>query len=664
MAEDAREAARQAPAAEPMPPCRHACPVHVDVRRYLAQVAEGDYTGALATVIERNPLPAVCGRVCMRPCEDYCRRSDVDDPLAIAWLKRAASDHGEYPTPEPAEARDEKVAVVGSGPAGLTAAFDLAMLGYRVTLFEAMPELGGMLRYGIPEYRLPAEAIRRDVDHILAAGVDAKTGVTVGEDVSSDELDRDFDATVMAIGLQGSRKLPIPGADLPLVTSALPFLAAARSGKDAGIGTRPVVIGGGNVAFDVARTALRLGAESVTLACLESREEMPASEQEIEEGELEGVDVRAGWGPTAVTGEAAVDGVDFKRCTRVFDADGRFSPEFDEDETMHVGGDSVVFATGQGVDLGGLEAPTTERGLLSADASTCELTPDGLYACGDAVVGPSKIIDAIAAGHRAAAAVHAQLGGDRTLLDELLAEAERIEDLPESVKETTRETARMSMPGECGPDSACDFHEIEEGYARLDAVREALRCLACTGGARLIQEKCAACMNCVRVCPYDAVSPGPDGYPVFDLDACRACGACAAECPAVAIEFVARPDEDLLVRLDAALAEGAPAGPISFVCSYSCAVGLAEDSAERTVVLPCLNRLSEPLVLKAYERGAASVIVGSCFPEGCQYGASADTVERRLAQVTELLESVGLSFERQETCDLEELAGVAGGDGA
>jgi coenzyme F420-reducing hydrogenase delta subunit/NAD-dependent dihydropyrimidine dehydrogenase PreA subunit len=157
---------------------------------------------------------------------------------------------------------------------------------------------------------------------------------------------------------------------------------------------------------------------------------------------------------------------------------------------------------------------------------------------------------------------------------------------------------------------------------------------------------------------------GRASYPVFDLDVCRACGACAAECPAVAVEFVARPDEDLLVRLDAALAEGAPAGPVSFVCSYSCAVGLAEDSAERTVVLPCLNRLSEPLVLKAYERGAASVVVGSCFPEGCQYGASADTVERRLAQVTQLLESVGLSFERQETCDLEVLAGVAGGDGA
>jgi NADPH-dependent glutamate synthase beta subunit-like oxidoreductase len=259
------------------PPCRSKCPVHIDVPGYVTAVAEGRFTDALGIVLERNPLPSVCGRVCLRPCEEGCRRCNLDDPLAIASLKRAAADFGVYPALEVSAKRAQKIAVIGAGPAGLTAAHDLAAFGFQVTLFEEKPKLGGMLRYGIPNYRLPDSALDRDIKYILGLGIEVRTGVRVGRDITVEELNDTYDGVIITVGLQGSRPLPLPGADLPRVLAALPFLEQAANGERVDLGQSVVVVGGGNVAMDVARTARRMGAKQVRVVCLESLAEMPAS---------------------------------------------------------------------------------------------------------------------------------------------------------------------------------------------------------------------------------------------------------------------------------------------------------------------------------------------------------------------------------------------------
>lgn len=623
------------------PPCRLACPVHLDIQKYLAQVAEGAFTDALSTILRGNPLPATCGRICSHPCEDECRRRKVDDPLAIASIKRAAADHGAYPDVKPAVGRPHKVAVIGSGPAGLTAVYDLAKWGYEVTLFESQPELGGMLRYGIPPYRLPTSELDRDIEHIMSVGVEVVTGTRVGKDVTLAQLQKDFDAVLVAVGLAVSKALPIPGADLPGVLLALPFLETVNTGGKPEIGKHVIVIGGGNVAIDVARSALRVGAETVRMACLESAEEMPASPWEIEEAKEEGIVMHPSRGPKAITGTQRADGLDLVECPSVFDEEGRFAPKFNEDKKFHLEGDTVVFAIGQGTALEGLDVPASPRGMIEADRETLETGLPGVFAAGDAVTGPGRAVDAIASGHRAAAAIHRKLTGDQIGLVVLDLEMEAIGQLPEKVIEKVPVRWRVGMPKVGPAERVANFDEMELGYARAQAAEEAQRCMSCTAGARLDSDKCAACVTCVRVCPFEVPTFADDGLPEFPLVGCQACGACAGACPAQAIELAGYPESELYGRLEEAL--GREVSPLAaFVCSYRLPGQELAAGDVRVVPVPCLVRMSDNLLLKAFELGAAKVLVAACSTNECRYPGAVGLVGARIKRMAELLGEIGL----------------------
>jgi len=628
---------------ELLAPCRAACPVHVDVPRYVQALAEGRFSDALGIVIERNPLPAVCGRVCLRPCEDGCRRCQLDEPLAIAQLKRAASDHGKYPTLEPVEKRAERVAVVGAGPAGLTAAYDLARLGYGVTLFESKPEAGGMLRYGIPAYRLPAQAIAEDVRFIADHGVDIVCGKTLGADLDLEQLRADYDAVVVAAGLQASRPLPIPGNDLPGTATALPYLAACRDGQPPALGERVIVVGGGNVAIDVARSARRAGAREVTMVCLESRDEMPASPHEIHDAEEEGVKFVPSRGMKAVVGTDHVEGLETVRCVSVFDADRRFAPTYDESDRQVIEGDAVIFAVGQGADVASLGLETTPRGLLVVDPATLATPTEGVYAAGDVTCGPTKVIDAIAAGHRVAASIHATLDGDDRLLEMLDEDFEKLGPIPEAVAVRLETRRRVQCERLEVYEAVETFDEVEEGYTKYEAAREAQRCLACTTGAQLDRDKCASCLTCSRVCPYGVPVFQPGGYPYFNADACRACGACAAECPAGAIRLGGWNEEDVADKVAAGLRRPEKDKVIGFVCGYTHDLPSLLGKDAEIITVSCLLRVSDRIVLGAFESGAKKVVFSGCTEEGCRFPHAMPLVAERVCRVRALLEEAGMA---------------------
>lgn len=626
------------------PPCRSKCPVHIDIPGYLTAIAEDRFTDALEIILEHNPLPSVCGRVCLRPCEEGCRRCQLDEPVAICSLKRAAADLGAYPIAQRARPRAESVAVVGGGPAGLTAAYDLAQLGFGVTIYEEQPRLGGMLRYGIPAYRLPDAALDNDIGYILSHGVKVEPGMRVGRDITIDELRKCHDAVIVTAGLQASRALPIPGADLTRALTALPFLAAARRGETLDLGRRVVVVGGGNVAMDVARTARRMGEPEVHVVCLESEEEMPASEEELHEAELEGIKVHCSWGPREVLGEddAGVCGLAVTRCTSVFDDDKRFSPEFDESVVEKFEADTVIFATGQSADVGDLGVGLTPRGAITVDPITLETTSKGVYAAGDVVSGPTKIIDAIAAGHRVAACVVRDLTGDARPLAELDEENVTLGEVPPSMKSKLELRRRVQMERLEFYDAVQCFDEVELGYTEYEAMREAQRCLGCTTGATVSREKCSACLTCVRVCPHGAPGVKVGGFLYFDAEACHACGACASQCPAQAISLAGYTEEDMDRRVERALRGASPDAALLFECSCTPNLPMLYGGDVRELTVPCLLRVSERTVMRALRMGASRVAFTGCVESTCRYPHARSFVEERAARIRMILSQLGM----------------------
>ncbi len=624
-------------------PCRSKCPVHIDVPGYITAIAEGRFTDALEIVLERNPLPSVCGRVCLRPCELGCRRCNVDEPLAIASLKRAAADFGAYPSITPGPRLGLSAAIVGGGPAGLTAAYDLALAGFDVTIYESNERLGGMMRYGIPNYRLPDAALDKDIDHILSLGITARTNTVVGRDITIEGLRDSHDAVIVTAGLQGSRALPIPGADAGSVLAALPFLAAAARGERIDVGRSVVVVGGGNVAMDVARTARRMGADEVHVVCLESADEMPASEEEISEARTEGVKVHCSWGPTAVAVEEdGVCGLDVQRCVSVFDDERRFSPSFDSDVVQRFGGDTVIFATGQSADVADLGLDLTARGALAVDPMTLLTSAPGVYSAGDVVSGPTKIIDAIAAGHRVAGCVLRDLADRPEVLAELDEENVVLGQVPDSMKAKTDQRRRIRQETLEFYEAVETFDEVEQGYTEYEAAREAQRCLGCTTGARLAREKCASCLTCMRVCPYGAPGVKVAGFLYFDAETCHACGACASQCPAQAISLEGHSEEDLLRRIEATLAGAGPDTTLVFGCGCTPVLPSVPGADVRVLRVTCLLRVSEAVALKTLRLGAQRIALAGCVESNCRYPHTRDLVGQRIAAIRATLAQLGL----------------------
>ncbi|MBI4165516.1 MAG: FAD-dependent oxidoreductase, partial [Acidobacteria bacterium] len=600
--------------------CQHACPVHTDARGYVRAVAEGDYERAYLIARGPNPLASLCGRICGAPCEAACRRGSIDQPIAIRALKRFVCEQfGVEASPDPGarhfpylkesttdracddadelrhllgllarqdfpKPSGERVAVIGSGPAGLAAAHDLALMGFRPVVFEMEPVPAGMLYTGVPGYRLPRDLIRAEVAVIESMGAEIRCNTQVGRDVTFDELRRDFAAVIIACGAKRSRALPIPGVEAIGVLGGVDFLRDAALGKEVALGQRVIVIGGGNVAYDVARTVLRQeeydvsrvaarmrGVREVNLVCLESLEEMPADTVEIVEGAEEGIVRHNGWGPREILvreedGQKFVTGVQFVRCTSVYDENKRFAPKFDESTVTTVEGDTVLLSVGQSADLSFLD-PARDRIEMRSpqqivnDPATGATSAPGVFVAGDIAYGPRLMIHAIASGKQAARSVYRFLRG--------------VEIAPEEVQfhfpiekyrreKTYEQRLREHIPTLAAEERLKDpAAQVERGYGPDQATSEAGRCLDCGVNTIFDGERCILCGGCVDVCPtvclklvsldrvehtteFETVTrrllgeealAAPEEFSAIikDEDRCIRCGLCAQRCPTTAI---------------------------------------------------------------------------------------------------------------------------------
>jgi heterodisulfide reductase subunit A len=484
-------------------PCKSACPVHTSAQGYVALIGQERFEDAYHLASEPNPFPSVCGRICTHVCESACTRGRVDAPIAIAGLKRFVAD--QVGAAEPVQAMpvvyDQRVAIVGAGPAGLAAARELALYGYKTTVFEALPVAGGMLRVGIPEYRLPKNVLESEVDRILAHGVELKLGQRCGSDFTVDSLlEQGYGAVLLATGLQQSKTLPIPGADLPGVERAIELLRERALGGTPTVGGRVVVIGGGDVAYDAGRSALRLGAQTVTLACIEDESCVPASAEERHEGAEEGIELVTSLMPVEILGKDSVTGIKFQRCT-LGEANERGwrPPAPVEGDFVELECDTVVFAVGQALDeelLAGASGVELERGQIGFDRETMMTGREGVFAAGDAAaVAPWTAIEAIAAGRRAARSIHNFLRAEK-LADVWEGEQPRVE-IADSALASLEPQARTLMPELEAAARRTGWQEVQLGFSAEQAVAEARRCLNCAG--------CSDCRSCESVCPAGAI---------------------------------------------------------------------------------------------------------------------------------------------------------------
>jgi NADH-quinone oxidoreductase subunit F len=472
--------------------CQHACPAGIDVPNYVAAIADGDYAKSVEIIRERNPFPAVCGRICIHPCEYKCRRGELDQAVAIRALKRVASDwyfENIGPQREPFEVtRPQKVAVVGAGPSGLTCAYFLTKMGYQTTVFEAQPVAGGMLGIAVPEFRLPREVIEEEIQYIQNCGVEIRYNSPIdAKHTFSDLLNEGFSAVFIAAGAQASKRIGIPGEEEGLagLYYGLEFLTQVRTGKTVPLSGKTVIIGGGNVAVDVARTALRAGAQEAQIFCLEPRDEMPAWEQDVDEAVDEGIVINPDLSPGKITHEEGrVTGVEFTRCISVFDDEGSFNPTCNLDDTRFVDADNVIISIGQAADMSFLDADSKlERelwGTLVVDTNTLATNVPGVFAGGDFTTGPTFVIRAIASGRRAAIAIDKYLGGDTSRVYIPDEKSPRHTGTKLALeKESTEDKPRVEVEFEDANERIKDFREVEKGFSEEEAYSEAIRCLRC-----------------------------------------------------------------------------------------------------------------------------------------------------------------------------------------
>lgn len=492
-------------------PCKSECPAHIAVQGYIKLAAQGKYTDALELIKKNNPFPAVCGRICPHKCESACSRNGLDEPLAIDDIKKFIAEQDLNAerrfVPKKRHNYGKSIAVIGAGPSGLSCAYYLAIDGYQVTVFEKQEKLGGMLALGIPAFRLEKDVVQAEIEILKELGVTFKTGVEVGKDVSLADLRKQgFKAFYLAIGAQQGRKLNIEGENTEGVISGVEFLRKVNLGEQVKLAGNIVVIGGGNVAIDVARAATRVGSETVSMFCLESRAEMPALDEEIEEAESEKIKIENGWGPKRIVVEnGKLVGVEFKRCTAVFNSEGRFSPTYDENDTKIVPADYVLLSIGQSIDWGKLlenESVVLNPNMTAqADAKTLQTAQPDVFVGGDAYSGSKFAIDAIALGKEAAISIHRYVQpGQSLVLGRSSREFKSLDK--DALNLSSFDTMKRQRPAS---KAAPLFGDSRGVLTEEQMKKETERCLGC--GATFVDEyMCVGCGMCTTKCKFDAIS--------------------------------------------------------------------------------------------------------------------------------------------------------------
>ncbi len=625
-------------------PCRAACPIHTDVQGYVSLIAQKDFQGALELIEEANPLPAVCGWICFHPCEDKCRRLPVDEALAIAALKRAAVELAKRKVSKlkPKKRKSKKVAVIGAGASGLAASRDLALLGYDVTVFERLSEPGGALRAGIPAYRLPKDVLAADIGEIEKLGVSIKTGIEIGKVLSIEQLlDKGYDSVLISVGLSKSKALPNLEKNLKGVILAIPFLTAVNFGHPLPISKRIAVIGGGDVAIDAARTALRLGAKDVCLVYRRSEREMPARLEELDHAREEGINFKTLTLPTKVMGSNGC--VEAMECLQMelgeLDESGRPCPIPVDGSQFTIEVEGVIVAIGQEADLSFVEGSKIElnkRGQLKVDPLRQVTSLPGVFASGEVITGPGAAIEAIASGKKAAVLIDAYLEGvnlEEIKFEELIP----LGELPQDTAKKIKKMGRAAMPMVSLSKRVSGFDPVELGFSSNLAGNEAQRCLNCLAGAELIEDKCVACLTCQRVCPFEAAYV-TKGRADFELEKCQACGLCAADCPADAISMRRFDMELLLVKMNKALKKKG-SSVLVFNCAY---LPIGEELSDVTSVeVLCPGRLDANLLLRGFELGADGILLSLCPDDQCRFIKGAERLKRRVSYAQKLLEEIG-----------------------
>ncbi len=640
-------------------PCRYHCPVHADVRAYIEHAAAGRFGAAIDTIRDNLPFAAICGRICHHPCEANCRREDVDSALAIREVKRFVAElqGAKGSTVRKAAKQDKaKVAIIGAGPAGMAAALDLAKLGYRPTVFEKFPFAGGIPATAIPKYRLPREVIQIDIDWICAHGVELVTGVEIGKDKSIEQLKAEgFSAVLVAAGLAKSRMLPLPGADHPLVRPVLDFLQEISLTEKSAIGQDVLVIGGGNVAVDAARSALRLGAKRVRMMCLEAEAEMPAWEWERTEAREEGIDFINRRGPVEILVKSGkITGVKARKVTRVFDENKRFNPQYDDGDVTTVECDCVVMAIGQMADLGfarGSNVKADARGRVEFSPVTFQTSDPAVFACGEIVTPPGSAVEACASGQRAVKAIDLFLSGRAIRLSDELPPF--IGKIAPAVGEKVRQVPRNKVATADAAGRKSSFEPVDFNYVEAAALCEARRCMGCGGGAEVLVDKCAGCLTCLRVCPFGI--PKVADVATIDSALCQACGMCAAECPNNAIVSRSKPARDLATRT-AAILKDKPGQVIAYICGQHASAekwkAITEVPEVNEVYVTSTAGISVNDMLSALVNGASSLLVIACHEGADRYPNAVGRIRARVMQAKSLIQEAGLNGERIKLFEL------------
>ena len=500
-------------------PCKTACPAHVAVQGYLKLTKEGRYDGALALIKKDNPLPAVCGHVCNRRCEDACTRGTVDEAVAIDEVKRFLAERDlnaetryipKKTIPSLKGGFDEKIAIIGAGPAGLSCAYYLALTGYKPTIFEKNEEPGGMLRYGIPSYKLEKDLLAAEIDVIRELGVEIRCGVEIGKDITIEELrEQGYKGFYVAIGCQRGRKPGITGENAKGTYAAVDFLREAGAKESFALEGDVVVVGGGNVAIDAARISSRCVDAKISMFCLEQRENMPASKEEIAEALEEGIELNCGWGPKEVLEEdGKVAGVVLKKCIRVLDEQGRFSPEYDEEQTVTIPCKHVIFSVGQAIEWGNmldnLDLKRRPNGGALADKLTYQTSEPDIFVGGDVYTGPRFAIDAIAAGREGAISLHRYVHENCTLT---IGRNRRdfVELDKNNISVDSYDTSKRQIPAKADEKAqAATFRDLSHSLTEEQVKAETSRCLSC-GASVVDPNKCIGCGVCTTKCVFDAI---------------------------------------------------------------------------------------------------------------------------------------------------------------